>query len=123
MLLDDDNSMKFRAQTPGSWTNRIIHIRYLDVSAPWALFNAHEDTVSRAARESESDNSGDDQAPPRMAKLEVEELYTNNVKVRGRIIKVVEAAPNMAIYHSYIARAIVRSFALVSQIPLLTICS
>lgn len=92
----------------GAWTNRILHVRYLDVSPHWAI---HIATDGPDDSDGGADNSEDEEAPQstRVTAISRSHLSVNPDLVRGRILRALKAASNQTLPHVDIASTIVRS--------------
>jgi hypothetical protein len=96
--------VKFRAQAEKSYTNRILHKRYLSTSPHWAIFTANEkhDEPVRSVAQTEMDEDG----PPEFAPITSMHMHSNPALVRARIVKVLRARPAHTIAHSDVIHAI-----------------
>lgn len=110
---------KFRASTKGSWTNRILHVRYLDISADWAIFNASDDStkVNQAAPVDSDSSDDEDRKGPRFTPIG-EGHFNNPDLIRTRILKVLAMAPSSSMRHIKVAKAIVRPIRYFCVIPI-----
>ncbi|KAK4053649.1 hypothetical protein OIO90_003888 [Microbotryomycetes sp. JL221] len=108
---------KIRALAHGSWTNRIIHNRYLSVSPHWAIHtkNDEEDNPAVPSTSQQAADGGQpmsedelDQQPRfiRMSALSATHLATNPKLVRRRIVKMLKMREGQVMPHSQLAPSV-----------------
>lgn len=111
------SSKKFRTIDLGSWTNRILHVRYLSTSPRWAAFTKTDDYEAEVQKEQQQGGDGDEEEDAqagassvlRMGAIGREHLDSNEGLIRSRIVKALQARDQKFMPHIQVARAIVRS--------------
>ncbi|KAK4048560.1 hypothetical protein OIV83_004728 [Microbotryomycetes sp. JL201] len=103
---------KIRALDSGSWTNRVIHIRYLSVSPHWAIHSKNEDNGGNSNTElallSDEEQTLNFGARPwiRMSPLDHNYLDTNPDLIRRRIVKALKQREDHIMPHGHIAPSV-----------------
>ncbi|KAI5477638.1 B-block binding subunit of TFIIIC family protein [Pseudohyphozyma bogoriensis] len=79
---------KFRTHVAGSWTNRVLHVRYLSTSPHWAMHIARDRSPSPTPKD-EDDSEVEGLSFPTISATYID---TNRNLVRNRIIRVIREA-------------------------------
>ncbi|SCV73019.1 BQ2448_6944 [Microbotryum intermedium] len=109
---------KFRTTDRGSWTNRVVHVRYLDRSKEWKIHNLNESAededeikASKGGGAEQDDDNGDalveaTGAARRMSAISHRHINTNPAMVRKRIVRALKKREGHFMPHSQIAPTI-----------------
>jgi hypothetical protein len=98
-------SVKFRTQASKTYTNRIIHKRYLATSKHWQVFTANEKHDAPVAPNNEPD-AEDEISAPQFTPITVLHMYSNPNLVRARIVKALKGRDQNTMAHSDVIHAI-----------------